>query len=102
MCVFLLQLEGKLTLHQHLSDLVDLALTMMKVMDEINSDSFQSFKLRIGEECVHTLCVMASTCTLQLDPQWKLVRIYVCMISHLFIIHSFSQKVFIMDLWFPG
>ena len=66
---FLLQLEGKLTLHQHLSDLVDLALTMMKVMDEINSDSFQSFKLRIGEECVHALCVMASTCTLQLDPQ---------------------------------
>lgn len=74
---FLLQLEGKLTLHQHLSDLVDLALTMMKVMDEINSDSFQSFKLRIGEECVHTLRVMASTRTLQLDPQWKLVRIYV-------------------------
>ena len=61
MCVSLLQLEGKLTLHQHLNNLVDLALAMMKVMDEINSDSFQSFKLRIGEECVHAVCVTNST-----------------------------------------
>lgn len=46
----MLQLEGKLTLlHQHLNDLVDLGLVMMKALDEINTDSFQSFKLRIGE-----------------------------------------------------
>ena len=45
----MLQLEERLTLHQHLSDLVDLALVMMKALDAINSDSFQNFKLRIGE-----------------------------------------------------
>ena len=49
MCASVLQLEGKLILYQHLKDLVDLALVMMKALDEINMESFQSFKLRIGE-----------------------------------------------------
>ena len=64
-CVSMLQLEGKLTLlHQHLNDLVDLALVMTKALDEINTDSFQSFKLRIGEWGGHRgsciVCVCAS------------------------------------------
>ena len=50
--VCVLQLEERLTLHQHLNNLVDLALVMMKALDEINSDSFQSFKLRIGKDVV--------------------------------------------------
>lgn len=99
MCLSLLQLEGKLTQHQHLSDLVDLAVAMMKVMDQINSDSFQSFKLRIGEECVHALCVIDSTlCGLLIHSRSRYVYIYVYMSSHLFIIHPSPQKVFTMDL----
>ena len=51
-CASMLQLEERLTLHQHLNDLVDLALVMMKALDEINNDSFQNFKLRIGKDVV--------------------------------------------------